>query len=27
MARLYMIRHGKPTAAWGQNPDPDPGLD
>ncbi len=27
MARLYMIRHGKPSAAWGQHPDPDPGLD
>ena len=27
MARLYMIRHGKPSAVWGQNPDPDPGLD
>ena len=27
MTRLYMIRHGKPSSAWGQNPDPDPGLD
>ncbi len=27
MARLYMIRHGKPSSAWGQDPDPDPGLD
>jgi broad specificity phosphatase PhoE len=27
MARLYMIRHGKPSATWGQHPDPDPGLD
>ena len=27
MARIYMIRHGKPSGAWGQDPDPDPGLD
>ena len=27
MARIYMIRHGKPTGGWGQDPDPDPGLD
>src|SRR5580658_9930961 len=27
MARVYMIRHGKPSGAWGQDPDPDPGLD
>src|SRR5215831_14817601 len=27
MARIYMIRHGKPSSAWGQHPDPDPGLD
>ena len=27
MSRLYMIRHGKPSSAWGQDPDPDPGLD
>jgi broad specificity phosphatase PhoE len=27
MTRLYMIRHGKPSSAWGQSPDPDPGLD
>src|SRR6185369_12224377 len=26
MARLYMIRHGKPAAVWGQADD-DPGLD
>ena len=26
MARLYMIRHGKPAAVWGQA-DEDPGLD
>ena len=26
MARLYMIRHGKPAAAWGGDDD-DPGLD
>jgi broad specificity phosphatase PhoE len=27
MPLLYMIRHGKPSATWGQNADPDPGLD
>lgn len=28
MTRLYMIRHGKPAATWGdQGADPDPGLD
>jgi len=27
MARLYMIRHGKPAATWGEHADPDPGLD
>ena len=27
MARLYMIRHGKPLATWGDHADPDPGLD
>jgi broad specificity phosphatase PhoE len=27
MTHLYMIRHGKPSATWGQDPDPDPGLD
>jgi broad specificity phosphatase PhoE len=27
MTYLYMIRHGKPSSAWGQSPDPDPGLD
>lgn len=26
MARLYIIRHGKPAATWGEE-DPDPGLD
>lgn len=26
MARLYMIRHGRPAAVWGQEDD-DPGLD
>jgi len=26
MARLYMIRHGRPAAVWGQDDD-DPGLD
>ena len=25
MARLYLVRHAKPAAAWGE--DPDPGLD
>ena len=28
MTRIYMIRHGKPAATWGdQDADPDPGLD
>ena len=27
MSRLYLIRHGKPSATWGQDADPDPGLD
>ena len=27
MSRLYMIRHGKPAATWGQESDGDPGLD
>jgi broad specificity phosphatase PhoE len=27
MSRLYMIRHGKPAATWGQSADLDPGLD
>ena len=27
MARLYMIRHGKPSSTWGEEVDPDPGLD
>jgi broad specificity phosphatase PhoE len=27
MAHLYMIRHGKPSSPWGQDPDTDPGLD
>src|SRR5579875_3557475 len=28
MARVYMIRHGKPASTWGdQVADPDPGLD
>jgi broad specificity phosphatase PhoE len=27
MNRVYLIRHGKPSVAWGQSPDPDPGLD
>jgi len=27
MTRVYMIRHGKPLATWGQDADPDPGLD
>lgn len=27
MARLYMIRHGRPSATWGEHADPDPGLD
>ena len=27
MTRIYMIRHGKPSSTWGENADPDPGLD
>jgi broad specificity phosphatase PhoE len=27
MTRLYMIRHGKPSSTWGEDADPDPGLD
>jgi broad specificity phosphatase PhoE len=27
MPRLYMIRHGRPSATWGERADPDPGLD
>jgi broad specificity phosphatase PhoE len=27
MTRLYMIRHGKPASTWGEEADPDPGLD
>jgi broad specificity phosphatase PhoE len=27
MARLYMIRHGRPSSGWGDAPDADPGLD
>jgi broad specificity phosphatase PhoE len=27
MARLYMIRHGRPSAGWGDGPSEDPGLD
>jgi broad specificity phosphatase PhoE len=27
MPRLYLIRHGKPSATWGENADADPGLD
>jgi broad specificity phosphatase PhoE len=27
MTRLYMIRHGKPYSTWGEEADPDPGLD
>jgi len=27
MTRLYMIRHGKPSSTWGEEVDPDPGLD
>jgi broad specificity phosphatase PhoE len=27
MTRTYMIRHGKPSATWGQSDDADPGLD
>ena len=25
MPRIYLVRHAKPAAAWGE--DPDPGLD
>ena len=27
MSRIYLIRHGKPASTWGQEGDPDPGLD
>ncbi len=27
MNRIYMIRHGKPSSTWGEEGDPDPGLD
>ena len=27
MTRTYMIRHGKPSSTWGEQADPDPGLD
>ena len=27
MGRIYLIRHGKPSSTWGQDADPDPGLD
>jgi broad specificity phosphatase PhoE len=27
MARLYLIRHGRPSSGWGDAPDADPGLD
>jgi len=27
MGRVFMIRHGKPAATWGDAPDGDPGLD
>ena len=27
MPRLYMIRHGRPSATWGEHAEPDPGLD
>lgn len=27
MTRTFMIRHGKPLSTWGQDADPDPGLD
>jgi broad specificity phosphatase PhoE len=27
MTRLYVIRHGKPSSSWGEEADPDPGLD
>jgi broad specificity phosphatase PhoE len=27
MTRTFMIRHGKPRSTWGEDADPDPGLD
>lgn len=27
MIRTFMIRHGKPQSTWGEDADPDPGLD
>jgi len=27
MPHLYMIRHGRPSTGWGEQVDPDPGLD
>jgi broad specificity phosphatase PhoE len=27
MTRIYMIRHGRPSAPWGEHAEPDPGLD
>jgi broad specificity phosphatase PhoE len=27
MPRLYLVRHGKPSVAWGESGAPDPGLD
>ncbi|MDR3511254.1 MAG: phosphoglycerate mutase family protein [Caulobacteraceae bacterium] len=27
MTRTFMIRHGKPQSTWGEDADPDPGLD
>jgi broad specificity phosphatase PhoE len=27
MTAIYMIRHGKPASTWGEEADPDPGLD
>ncbi len=27
MTRIYMIRHGRPSSTWGEDADPDPGLD
>jgi broad specificity phosphatase PhoE len=27
MIRTFMIRHGKPASTWGEDADPDPGLD
>lgn len=27
MTRTFMIRHGKPSSTWGEDADPDPGLD